>query len=69
VERNDITIQETGKRLKLHIIFSMLLFWVGILWIIGLLMMQTFSPIPIILTITGLSWYLLTKFRVWWHHK
>lgn len=66
------TTQETSKRLKGHTIFSVLLFFVG-------LSAQMSSPevapgdtVPIwppTMMALGLFWYLVTRFRIWWHHK
>jgi hypothetical protein len=64
------TIQETSKRLKVHILFSALLFWGGIIVAFGQSADPTasFNPGPLMITI-GLFWYIITKARVWWHHK
>ena len=67
------TIQETSKRLKLHIIFSSLFFLVGVIWVIGSVNSASASgepsPIPGLLIFIGLIWYIVTRFRIWWHHK
>ena len=67
------TIQETSKRLKLHTIGS------AILLIVGLLMLlsqpatteQGGQPSlwPGLMVFVGLVWYVVTRFRIWWHHK
>jgi len=66
------TIQETSKRFKLHTLISVSLIIVGVIWMIK----DANSPIgdrasiiPLPLTLIGFVWYLVTRFRIWWHHK
>lgn len=67
------TVQETSKRLKLNILFSALFWWTGFIW----LMVELNSvegpsrsiAIAGLLLFVGGVWYLITKFRIWWHHK
>jgi len=63
------TIQQTSKRLKLHIVLASVVFWIGTVW----LFMAPPSSIPMLVavftTIAGGVWYLVTRLRVWWHHK
>jgi len=67
------TIQQTSKRLKVHIIFSSLFFWIGTIWLIASCSAQGENPNPsgvgITLVMVGVIWFLVTKFRIWWHHK
>ncbi|ALP53990.1 hypothetical protein Tel_13060 [Candidatus Tenderia electrophaga] len=65
------TIQETGKRLKLHTIGAVLLLLVGAIWFFSQPtgIEQHASPWPPLLMFLGLTWYLVTKLRIWWHHK
>lgn len=67
------TIQQTSKRLKVHIIFSSLAFWIGLIWLLIVINSDNpppnSSPIPVLLILIGLVWFLITKFRIWWHHK
>ena len=67
------TVQETSKKLKLNTLFASILFWGGIISVFN-----TASPLevgsdpPILATLSimvGAIWYIVTKFRVWWHHK
>lgn len=68
------TIQETSKRLKLHVLFSAFLFWGGLLWI---LLASNSSQnnaddpnlTPAFMVLLGMVWYVTTKIRIWWHHK
>ena len=68
---NLTTIQETSKSLKLEILLSSGMFWIGALW-----MLITAPPdsagaiaVPVALCVLGLAWYILTKAMIWWHHK
>ena len=71
------TIQATSKKLKAHIVFSAIISWIGIIWlIIGISINRELSDaedasltIPILLTLIGFSWYIVTRIRIWWHHK
>ncbi len=67
------TTQLTSKRLKVHIIFSALAFWIGLIWgIFGSAADQSNpspSPVAVILIMVGSVWYIITKIRIWWHHK
>lgn len=68
------TIQQTSKRLKVHIIFSSLAFWIGLIWFLVAINSESQppsapSPIPVFLFLIGAIWFLVTKFRIWWHHK
>lgn len=67
------TTQVTSKRLKGHILISALLFWGGVLLMFTMRSQPGDSgSAPIIgsfaITI-GLIWYVVTKARIWWHHK
>ncbi len=69
------TVQETSKKLKVHIIISSILFWVGVFWLFVDINApkqggeQSASATPGILLFVGLVWYVVTRFRIWWHHK
>lgn len=67
------TVQETSKRLKAHIVIAALLFWGGL---IGVLVSSgdagqppAYAPLLSLVTMGGLTWYIVTKVRIWWHHK
>lgn len=68
------TIQETGKRLKLQILVSSAIFWVGLVWLI-IEMSNTVNSggeqpkIPVVILLIGTVWYIATRIRIWWHHK
>jgi len=69
------TVQETSKKLKLQIIFSAIIFWVGAIWLFAESNAAkdnaTLEPsvTPPLLILVGLMWYLITRFRIWWHHR
>lgn len=71
------TIQETSKRLKVHILISAALFWGSFIFMYAGISGRTenepaslFTPmISSLMMIAGLIWYIVTKARIWWHHK
>ena len=68
------TIQETSKRLKGQIVLASLCFWLGLVWVFFASAgnqpgERPTVAIPSILFTVGLFWYIVTRFRIWWHHK
>jgi uncharacterized membrane protein YvbJ len=68
------TIQQTSKKLKAQYAIAATLFFVGLIWFIfGFVYAaqtnQSISPIPIFLVIGGAVWAIITKIRIWWHHR
>jgi len=70
------TTQQTSKRLKLHYIGASFVFLIGIVWLFTGLSAAGDNPgveidhsTPAMVTTAGLAWFLITKFRIWWHHK
>ena len=68
------TIQETSKKFKIQSIFSTLLICVGLLLAFlrdGNMDASEEGDIGIsgIIFMVGLIWYLVNRFRIWWHHK
>jgi uncharacterized membrane protein YvbJ len=64
------TIQETSKKLKLHMISAVAVILIGVLFsIIDIDRGGKNSSISVILIIGGLGLYFITRFRIWWHHK
>ena len=67
------TIQETSKKFKAQILISLALLFTGLVMLFSI----TGDPdaaadkatIPSFMFIGGLIWYIVTKFRIWWHHK
>ena len=66
---NLTTIQGTSKRLKSQILISVICIIIGIIWLIGSLQTKDPSPWPGLLIFGGLVGFIVTRFRVWWHHK
>ena len=69
-----ITTQETSKKFKLQIIVSAVMFWGGLISIFS----KAGNPdrvaveginYPVLFVSLGFVWYIVTKLRVWWHHK
>ncbi|BDV41960.1 hypothetical protein GURASL_08830 [Geotalea uraniireducens] len=58
------TIQETSKRLKLHLVIGMGLFILGFAFIANGL-----AGLGITACVVGSLLYTFTKIRIWWHHK
>ena len=70
------TTQQTSKRLKLHYLGATAVFLVGVVWLFTGMSVAGENPdmeidlsTPAIVTFIGLTWFLITKFRIWWHHK
>lgn len=68
------TIQLTSKRLKVHMIVSALAFWIGLIWYVIPVVQgrdpdPSRNPVAVILLVIGIAWYIITKLRIWWHHK
>lgn len=72
------TIQQTSKKLKTHIVIAAILFWGGLIWILlgmrsatsaGVPPSRVISVVASLMMLAGLVWYLVTKLRIWWHHK
>src|SRR5690554_1631201 len=67
------TTQVTSKKLKLQSLISVVLIIVGV---IGLFSSGANTPEgdtppawPFLFFTAGFVWYLVTRFRIWWHHK
>ena len=69
------TVQETSKKLKLHTLFSVGLIFLGIIWMFGAMAEGGAEPstlsvvLPPFLIIAGFVWFIVTRFKIWWHHK
>lgn len=64
------TVQETSKKFKTHIIIASLMFWGGFFAIFeaGGDPTRDAGNAPIVAAV-GTVWYIVTKLRIWWHHK
>jgi uncharacterized OB-fold protein len=64
------TVQETGKRLKAQIVIASVLFWVGAIWMtVGFGAASPPGVLATLLIVVGFAWYVVTRARIWWHHK
>ncbi|MFT5234775.1 MAG: putative membrane protein YvbJ [Shewanella sp.] len=65
------TVQETSKKFKLQTLLSVLLLIIGFFLAISLSNGPQSEPsaIPGLLIFIGLIWYIVNRFRIWWHHK
>lgn len=66
------TTQGTSKKLKMQSLLSSILFWLGVALTIGMAQSGNGNEddmlVPVLMTMIGLVWYLVTKIRIWWHH-
>lgn len=67
------TTQETTKKLKVQVLLSSAVIAIGILMLV-MGNASTTEPIeavvlPGIVLLGGLGWLVVTKIRIWWHHK
>ena len=62
------TVQETSKKFKLQTMLSVLCIIIGAVWLMGAPTPEE-KTTPGILIFVGLVWYLVNRFRIWWHHK
>ena len=71
------TTEETSKRLKKHIVFASVLIWGGLAVGCSLLEGEAASGTERVAGVVTMSlaptvgfiWYIVTKMRIWWHHK
>ena len=65
------TVQETSKRLKLHQLLSIAALVIGAVWMFAGMGDEASEPSggAALLATAGLIWYIVTRFRIWWHHK
>lgn len=70
-----VTTQETSKKFKVHTLLSVTMIIIGgvVLW--GNATDPDVSPgagssmAATLLLLVGLVWYIVNRFRIWWHHK
>lgn len=63
------TIQETGKKLKLHTLISLAIICAGVVMMIANNEGPEGRATPLLLIVLGFIWYFITRIRIWWHHK
>ena len=69
-----ITIQQTSKKLKLHLIISTIMVMIGVVGAIAVMpgnLSPNEAPSPIwgLSLLCGFVWFIVTKIRIWWDHK
>ncbi len=62
------TVQETSKKFKLQSLLSVLTLIIGFV-LAGTSEDPVYTSIAIFLIIMGMGWYIINRFRIWWHHK
>ena len=67
-ESDLVTTQETSKKLKAHILISVLMIIGGALIALGTADSGG-AGFGVLIAVVGLGWFITTKFRTWWHHK
>jgi hypothetical protein len=63
------TTQETSKKLKMHTLISVTLFIIGIVSTFSIANAPEPAAWPFGVMTVGIFWYIVTRFRIWWHHK
>jgi len=69
------TVQLTSKKFKIHTLIAIGLFVLGVIWM--LVESQRVqagqqggeTPFAVLFMLSGLIWYVVTRIRIWWHHK
>jgi len=72
-----MTTQLTSKGLKIQAVISAVIFWIALIWYIfalaidenGIKISTTAFTFFGVLLIGSIIWHLITKIRIWWHHK
>jgi len=68
------TTQGTSKKLKLQSVLSSALMLIGIVWLSMTLVAAEGGAVndastEMIILAVGLTWHLVTRLRIWWHHE
>jgi len=65
------TVQETSKKFKLQSLLSVSLIIIGIVMLSATGSASNSEPsiMPVLITTIGLIWFIVNRFRIWWHHK
>jgi len=65
------TIQETSKKFKLQTLISVSIIIIGVVWLMAVKDDPQSEPsvMPGLLIVVGSVWYIVNRFRIWWHHK
>lgn len=64
------TVQQTSKKLKMHTLISLSIGIIGFLMVIGTASAeQEPSALGSLMALVGFVWFIVTRFRIWWHHS
>jgi len=67
------TIQETSKRFKVQLLGAWALFITGVIWSFSSAKAVAaggeVNTLPGFMVFGGVAWWVVTKFRIWWHHR
>lgn len=65
--------QKTFQKLKTQKTIASLVFWIGVIWVVVQIASiekgGEQSDVGMILMLVGLVWYVITRYRIWWHQK
>lgn len=66
---NLVTVQKTSKTLKIHSLLSGLCLLLGVVMTMVTLKSDSPSGLAPLLMFGGGIWFIVTRVRIWWHHK
>jgi len=68
---NSVTTQLTSKKLKIQIIYSVSLFWLGLIGccVAAHAEYNIAAYIFLLCSLIGAIWHIATKVSIWWNHK
>lgn len=68
------TVEQTAKRFKLHSLLASSIFAIGMFMMIvssqsSTRTDDTWPALWLTTMLIGMSWYIINRIRMWWHHK
>ncbi len=65
------TVEQTGKKLKLHAVLSLCLFFGSIPWMIFAsgIKSDVAMIMGVLAFVGGLGWYSVNRMNIWWKHR
>ena len=66
---NARTVELISKRLKAHQVVAVLLMVTGGVWMYSSAELGEPSATGALFLFVGMLWWLVTRVRIWWHHK
>lgn len=64
-----VTTQETSKTLKIHTLISTCLVILGLIITMSAEAGGGSQTLGVLMAVAGFVWFIVTRFRTWWHHK